>query len=95
MRSDESCLGFLEVRGFAAAAEITDAILKAAEVEIFLLNKVGGGLVAIGIRGRLDAVQEAIERGSRVARGRGIKAASLVLAKPAPEVLEMLQLGVV
>lgn len=48
-------LGMVETRGWVAMVEATDAMVKAAEVEIVGWQQVGGGLVSIIVRGDVAA----------------------------------------
>ena len=44
-------LGMIETRGFTAAVEAADAMLKAAKVELVGYEKTGGGYVTVLVRG--------------------------------------------
>ncbi len=44
-------LGMIETRGFAAMVEASDAMVKAAQVELVSYEKIGGGLVTAIVRG--------------------------------------------
>ena len=53
--------GFVETQGFIAAIEASDAMLKAAKVELVSRKKAGGALVMIVVKGRLDACRAAVD----------------------------------
>ena len=62
-------LGMIETKGLVALIEASDAMVKAANVEIIARNEVGGGLVSVVVRGDVGAVKAATEAGAEAARG--------------------------
>jgi len=52
-------LGLIECRGFAAMVEASDAMVKAAKVELTGYEKTGGGYVTAIVRGDVAAVRAA------------------------------------
>ena len=56
-------LGMIETRSFAAMVEASDAMVKAAKVELVGYEKTGGGYVTAIIRGDVAAVKAAVEAG--------------------------------
>ncbi len=60
-------LGMVETRGFAAMVEASDAMLKAAKVELSGWEETGGGYVTAVVRGDVAAVRAALDAGSRAA----------------------------
>lgn len=61
-------LGMIETRGMLPAIEAADASLKAANVTLSNIEKVGGGLVTIMLRGDVAAVKAATDAGAAAAR---------------------------
>lgn len=61
-------LGMIETRGMLPAIEAADASLKAANVTLSNIEKVGGGLVTIMLRGDVAAVKAATDSGAAAAR---------------------------
>lgn len=53
----------VETRGFAAAIEAADAMLKSANVRIMDFQLVGSGLVSVTVTGEVAAVMAAVENG--------------------------------
>ena len=49
-------LGMIETRGFAAMVEASDAMVKAAKVDLVSYEKIGGGYVTAIVRGDVAAV---------------------------------------
>ena len=56
-------LGIIEVTGMVTATACIDAMVKSAFVEVFKVNHVGSGIIAIMILGDLASVQYAHEVG--------------------------------
>jgi len=75
-------LGIIETRGLTAAIEAADAMLKAANVEIVGMEKIGSGLVTIIVKGDVGAVKAAVEVGEEAAGRVGELVASHVIARP-------------
>ena len=61
-------VGIVETRGFIPAIEAADAMLKAANVTLSGMKKVGSGLVSIIVRGDVGAVQAATDAGASAAK---------------------------
>jgi ethanolamine utilization protein EutM len=72
----------LETKGLVAQFEATDAMLKAATVELLGWEKVGSGNVAVFIRGDVAAVKAAVEAGSTAAAALGEVVAANVIPRP-------------
>lgn len=86
-------LGMIECRGFAAMVEASDAMVKAARVELVGYEKTGGGYVTAIVRGDVAAVKAAVEAGARGAEKVGEVVAIHVIPRPHPNVDLTLPLG--
>ena len=75
-------LGLVETRGFIAAIEAADAMVKAANVTLLGKEKSGSGLVTILVRGDVGAVKAAVEAGIEAARRVGELVSIHVIPKP-------------
>jgi microcompartment protein CcmL/EutN len=64
----KQALGLIETRGLLPAIEAADAALKAANVSLSKMEKVGGGLVTLMLRGDVAAVKAATDAGAAAAR---------------------------
>lgn len=64
-------LGLIETIGLVSAIEAADAALKAANVRLIGLTKVGSGIVTIQIGGDVGAVTAAVEAGGMAAEQMG------------------------
>ena len=86
-------LGMIETRGFAGMVEASDAMVKAAKVELVSYEKIGGGYVTAVVRGDVAAVKAAIEAGVRGAERVGEVVSTHVIARPHGNIDEVLPLG--
>ena len=75
-------LGMIETKGLTAQFEATDAMLKAASVELVGWEKVGSGHVAVFVRGEVAAVKAAVEAGATAASSIGEVIAVHVIPRP-------------
>lgn len=86
-------LGMIETRGFAAMVEASDAMVKAARVELVGYEKIGGGYVTAIVRGDVAAVKAAVEAGVRGAEKVGQVVSVHVIPRPHANVDSVLPLG--
>jgi len=80
-------LGMIETKGLVAQFEATDAMLKAANVELIGWEKVGSGNVAVFVRGDVAAVKAAVESGATAASSIGEVVAVHVIPRPHDELV--------
>lgn len=83
-------IGILETQGLAAILHATDAMLKAANVELVGKEKIGAAYVTIIIKGDVAAVQSALAAGSEAVGGLGKLIAAQVIARPHEDLLRLL-----
>jgi ethanolamine utilization protein EutM len=86
-------LGMIETRSYAAMVEASDAMVKAARVELVSYEKTGGGYVTAVVRGDVAAVKAAVEAGARGAEKVGEVVAIHVIPRPHANVDRTLPLG--
>jgi len=86
-------LGMIETKGFVAMVEASDAMLKAARVQLVGYEKIGGGFVTAIIRGDVAAVKAAVEAGSLAAQKVGEIVSVHVIPRPHDNVDSVLPLG--
>lgn len=86
-------LGMIETKGFTAMVEASDAMVKAARVELIGYEKIGGGYVTAVVRGDVAAVKAAIEAGARGAQKVGELVAIHVIPRPHENIDWALPLG--
>ncbi len=86
-------LGMIETRGFAAMVEASDAMVKAAKVDLVGYEKIGGGFVTAVVRGDVAAVRAAVDAGTRAAERVGEIVSTHVIPRPHVNVDVTLPLG--
>lgn len=86
-------LGMIETRGFAAMVEASDAMVKAAKVELVGYEKIGGGYVTAIIRGDVAAVRAALDAGQAASEKVGEVISVHIIPRPHANVDEVLPLG--
>lgn len=86
-------LGMIETRGFAAMVEASDAMVKAAKVELVGYEKIGGGYVTAIIRGDVAAVRAALDAGQAASERVGEVISVHIIPRPHANVDEVLPLG--
>ena len=77
-----SALGMIETRGQVGLVEATDAMLKAANVEMLERVQIGGGFVTTIVRGDVGSVKAAVDAGAAAAGRVGELVAAHVIARP-------------
>ena len=82
-----SALGLIETKGWVGLVEATDAMCKAANVEVIKTIPIGGAFVTTIVRGDVGSVKAAVEAGAEAAGKVGELIASHVIARPHPELL--------
>ena len=92
-KAERNALGMIECRGFAAMVEASDAMVKAARVELMRFEKTGGGYVTAIVRGDVAAVRAALDAGSRSAESVGEVISTHIIPSPHANVDETLPLG--
>ena len=84
----QDAIGLLETKGLVALVEATDAMAKAANVQIVKRIQIGGGLVTTVVRGDVGSVRAAVEAGNTAAAAVGEVVASHIIPRPADGVIE-------
>ena len=79
----ESAIGLIETKGLVALIEATDAMAKAANVEIVKQVQIGGAYVTTVVRGDVGSVRAAVEVGAQAAQQLGELVSSHIIARPA------------
>lgn len=83
-------IGILETQGLTAILYATDAMLKAADVEVVTKEKIGAAYVTIIVRGDVAAVTAALEAGREAVGSLGKLIAAQVIARPHEDLLGLL-----
>ena len=85
-----NAIGLIETIGYIAAIEASDACVKAANVSLVSIDKVGAGIVTLTITGDVGAVKSAVEAGEMAAQRVGILKSSHVIPRMHNEVVDTL-----
>jgi len=84
----QDAIGLLETKGLVALVEATDAMAKAANVQIIKRVQIGAGLVTTIVRGDVGSVRAAVEAGATAASAVGELVASHIIPRPAEGVVQ-------
>ena len=85
----ESAIGLIETRGLVGLVEATDAMAKAANVEVVKRVDIGGGLVTSIVSGDVGSVRAAVEAGGSAASQVGELVSTHVIPRPAEGLSEV------
>ena len=80
-------IGLIETRGYVGLVEASDAMVKAANVELVKSIPIGGAMVTTIVRGDVGSVKAAVDAGKETATRVGNLVAGHVIPRPAPELL--------
>jgi ethanolamine utilization protein EutM len=86
-------LGMIETKGFAAMVEASDAMVKAAKVELMGCEKIGYGYVTAIVRGDVAAVRAALDAGETAAQKVGEVVSVHIIPRPHKNVDDVHPLG--
>ena len=78
-----NAIGLIETKGLLALIEATDAMAKAANVDIVKRVDIGGGLVTTVVSGDVGSVRAAVEAGASAAAQVGELLSSHIIPRPA------------
>lgn len=81
-------IGLIETKGYLALVNATDAMAKAADVEVVKKIQIGGGLVTTVVRGDVGSVRAAVDAGAAAAQAVGELVGAHVVPRPAEGVIE-------
>jgi len=81
-------MGLVETKGLVALVAATDAMAKAANIQIVKRIDIGGGLVTVIVSGDVGSVRAAVEAGVHVVGQLGELVNSLVIPNPAAGMME-------
>lgn len=79
----QKAIGLIETKGLLALVEATDAMAKAASVEILKRIDIGNALVTTIVQGDVGSVRAAVEAGAAAAAQVGELVSSHVIPRPA------------
>ncbi len=83
-------IGMVETRGLVALLEASDAMCKAANVEMIGWNRAGGGLVTSFVKGEVAAVKASVDAGAAAASKLGEVVTVHVIPRPHDDLADAL-----
>jgi len=75
-------IGLIETKGLVGLVEASDAMCKAASVELVKTIQIGGGFVTAVVRGDVGSVRAAVDAGATAAKAVGELVSSSVIPRP-------------
>jgi microcompartment protein CcmL/EutN len=81
-------IGLIETRGMVGLVEASDAMVKAASVELVKTVQIGGGYVTTIVRGDVGSVRAAVDAGATAAKVVGELVSSHVIPRPHDALVE-------
>jgi microcompartment protein CcmL/EutN len=81
-------IGLIETRGMVGLVEASDAMVKAASVELVKTVPIGGGYVTAIVRGDVGSVRAAVDAGATAAKVVGELVSSHVIPRPHESLVE-------
>ena len=75
-------IGLVETKGYVGLVEASDAMCKAANVELVNTMQIGGGYVTTIVRGDVGSVRAAVDAGAAAAKNVGELVSSHVIPRP-------------
>ncbi|WP_010253117.1 BMC domain-containing protein [Treponema primitia] len=86
----KEALGMIETRGLTALIEVADAMVKAANVKLAGVEKIGSGYVTVMVKGDVGAVKAAVETGAAAVSGLGELVAAHIIPSPHSDIESIL-----
>ena len=83
---EKEALGMVETKGLVGSIEAADAMVKAANVKLIGMEKIGSGFVTVMVRGDVGAVKAATEAGAAAAKRVGELVGVHVIPRPHSDV---------
>jgi len=77
----------IETRGYVGSVEASDAMVKAANVNLIKTVPIGGGLLTVLARGDVGSVKAAVDAGAKAAAKVGELISSHIIARPHDDLL--------
>ena len=85
-----NALGLIETRGQTPLVQATDAMLKAANVQLVRTVPIGGAFITVLVRGDVGSVKAAVDAGADAAAKVGELVSAHVIARPHDSLLDQL-----
>lgn len=85
---NNEAIGLIETKGLTAQIEASDAMLKAANVQLVNQVQIGGGFVTTIIQGDVGSVRAAVDAGAAAASAVGELVSAHLIPRPEASLLE-------
>ena len=82
-------IGLIETRGLVCHVAATDAMLKAADVELVSQTQIGGAYITTIVRGDVGSVRAAVDAGAQVASQTGELISAHIIPRPEKSIVEL------
>jgi microcompartment protein CcmL/EutN len=82
-------LGLIETRGATGVIEASDAMSKAADVEVVKIQEIGGGYITVLVTGDVGSVNASVSAGAESAQRVGELVSQHVIPRPSAEVVQL------
>jgi ethanolamine utilization protein EutM len=82
-----SALGMIETKGYVGSVEATDAMAKAANVQLINQIQIGGAFLTVLVKGDVGSVKAAVDAGADAAGRVGELVSAHVIARPHADLL--------
>lgn len=82
-------LGMIETKGYVGSVEASDAMVKAANVNLTKSVPIGGGFITVLVKGDVGSVKAAVDAGSAAADKVGELVSSHIIARPHEDLLKV------
>ena len=86
----KDAIGLIETRGLVGSVEAADAMVKAANVSLLGMEKIGGGLVTVIVGGDVGAVKASVDAGAAAAKKVGELLSVHVIPRPHNDLAKIL-----
>ncbi|MCP5518592.1 MAG: BMC domain-containing protein [Verrucomicrobiales bacterium] len=81
-------LGMIETKGYVGSVEASDAMVKAANVQLVKTIPIGGGFITVLAQGDVGSVKAAVDAGAKAAGRVGELISSHIIARPHEDLLK-------
>ena len=85
-------IGMVETKGYVGSVEASDAMVKAANVQLVRQVQIGGGFVTVIVKGDVGSVRAAVDAGAEAAKRVGELVCSHLIARPHAELVKAVAL---
>jgi ethanolamine utilization protein EutM len=82
-------IGMIETKGYVGSVEASDAMVKAANVNLVKTIPIGGGMITVLARGDVGSVKAAVDAGTKAAGRVGELISSHIIARPHEDLLKV------